>query len=53
MKGRILLIEDHRDIAELVAMHVGDLGMKVEHVTDGEEGLGRASAHEYDLISWI
>ncbi len=50
MNRRILLIEDHRDIAQLIALHLGDLGMEVEHIIDGHEGLRRAREGGFDLI---
>lgn len=50
MSQRILVIEDEREIAELVALHLGDAGFSVETVGDGEEGLRRAMVPEWDLI---
>ena len=42
MEHRILVIEDQRDIAELVRMHIRDLGHQVELAHDGDEGLRKA-----------
>lgn len=50
MKRRILVVEDHRDIAELVALHLRDAGMEVDTASDGGEGLARALGTRYDLV---
>ena len=50
MEHRILVVEDQKDIAELVAMHVRDLGHRVDVVHEGNEGLARASSNEYSLV---
>jgi DNA-binding response OmpR family regulator len=50
MEQRILVIEDQRDIAELVRMHIRDLGHQVEIAGDGDEGLRMARAQSYALI---
>jgi len=47
---QILIIEDQADIADLIAMHVRDLGHRVEVVHDGDTGYGRARAGDFDLI---
>lgn len=47
---RVLLIEDHLDIAKLIALHVRDLGCEVEHVASGELGLERLGERDYDLV---
>lgn len=36
---RVLVVEDHRDIADLVALHLRDAGMTVDVARDGEAGL--------------
>lgn len=36
---RVLVVEDHRDIADLVALHLRDAGMAVDVARDGEAGL--------------
>lgn len=46
----VLLIEDHTDIARLIALHVRDLGCEVEHAQSGEQGLELARAGRYDLV---
>ena len=50
MAQRILLIEDNRDYADILALHLRDEGWSVEAAHDGAEGLRRAEADGYDLI---
>jgi DNA-binding response OmpR family regulator len=50
MEYRILVIEDQRDIAELVRMHIRDLGHQVDLAQDGDEGLAKAQTGKYDLV---
>lgn len=47
---RILVIEDNRDIARLVQMHLRDASYRVDTVENGAEGLDRARTSHYDLI---
>jgi DNA-binding response OmpR family regulator len=47
---RVLLVEDDSDIAELVRLHLLDLGCEVHHASDGAAGLARAQAGDYDLV---
>jgi len=47
---QILIVEDQADIADLIAMHVRDLGHRVEVVHDGDTGYGRARSGDFDLI---
>ena len=48
--GSILLIEDHRDIAEMVAEYLEPRGYVVDHAADGICGLHLAVSNDYDLI---
>ena len=50
MLKRILIVEDHQDIANLVAIHLKDNGYEVEMTSDGISGLARAKSGEFDLI---
>ena len=51
MKPRkILVIEDDRDIARLVELHLHDLGYDVQVAHDGVSGLKHALSKPYDLI---
>ncbi len=49
-KRRILLIEDERDIAELVALHLSDLCDELVSAYDGYEGMRLAMSSNWDLI---
>lgn len=46
----VLVIEDDRDIADLVALHLREEGCTVELMHDGQEGLAAAQRQPYDLI---
>ncbi len=46
----ILVIEDDRDIARLLELHLHDGGYDVHVAQDGATGLKHALAHAYDLI---
>jgi DNA-binding response OmpR family regulator len=50
MGQRVLLIEDDRDIAELVQLHLRDEGYEVDYRNDGSEGLAAAKGGTYDLL---
>jgi two-component system OmpR family response regulator len=50
MGRKILLVEDDRETAAYLARGLAEEGHSVEHVTDGQEGLFRASGGNYDLI---
>jgi DNA-binding response OmpR family regulator len=43
-------VEDDRDIAELVRMHLSDLPCEVQIAYDGAVALAEAQAHQFDLI---
>lgn len=46
----VLVIEDDRDIAELVALHLREAGYVVDVVHDGVEGLAAAERNLYDVV---
>ena len=48
-KRRILLVEDEQDIAELVALHLGDLCDEFVVAKDGYEGMRLATSGEWAL----
>ncbi|MFP5461642.1 MAG: winged helix-turn-helix domain-containing protein [Gammaproteobacteria bacterium] len=50
MERRILVVEDQKDIADLIAMHLRDLGHGVDVVHDGGKGYQAARTGRYDLI---
>lgn len=47
---KVLIIEDDRDIAALVEMHLKDLGCQCDVVHDGEAGLECGLKNRYDLV---
>jgi len=50
MQRRVLVIEDHQEIAELVRLHLIDLPCEVDLAFDGTQGLAQAEANRYDLV---
>jgi DNA-binding response OmpR family regulator len=50
MPRRVLVIEDTRDIAELLSLHLKDLGCEVTLADDGLLGFEEARSGGYDLI---
>ena len=50
MERRILVVEDQKDIADLIAMHLRDLGHVVDCVHDGGQGYEAARSGRYDLV---
>lgn len=46
----LLLIEDHRDIAEMIAEYLEPRGYAVDHAADGITGLHLAVSNHYDAI---
>ncbi|HUA76890.1 MAG TPA: response regulator transcription factor [Acetobacteraceae bacterium] len=50
MTYKVLVIEDHREIAELVKLHLKDIDCRVKLAFDGPSGLADAEANKYDLI---
>ncbi|WP_033278726.1 MULTISPECIES: response regulator transcription factor [unclassified Streptomyces] len=47
---RVLIVEDHKDLAESVARGLRRHAMEVELAHDGEQGLSRASSGAYDVV---
>jgi DNA-binding response OmpR family regulator len=47
---RILLIEDHQDIAANISEYFGARGDVVDHACEGAQGLQLAAANAYDVI---
>jgi len=45
-----LVVEDNHDIANLVSMHLQDLGAEVQIANDGNTGLSLARQNHFDLI---
>lgn len=50
VQQRILVIEDERDIANLIRLHLRDLNYAVTVATDGDKGLREATTRPWDLI---
>lgn len=50
MSQRILIVEDNKDLASLLGMHLRDLSYKVDIAGDGLEGLAKAETGQYNLI---
>jgi DNA-binding response OmpR family regulator len=44
------VVEDNQEIAHLVSMHLGDIGIGVDHASDGLVGFREACNKDYDLI---
>lgn len=50
MSERILIVEDQKDINELVALNLENLNYKVTRCLDGNEGLREGLSNQFDLI---
>jgi len=50
MSRNILVIEDNKEIAGLISMHLKDINCDVQTVHDGLDGLQMAEKNPYDLI---
>jgi DNA-binding response OmpR family regulator len=50
MGHSVLVIEDDRDIARLLELHLKDEGYSVTVVPDGEAGLRKALSKSYDIV---
>ena len=46
----VLIIEDDKDIAEVVAVNLADMGLRAERASDGKTGLQKALAGSYSLV---
>ncbi|MBN4080164.1 response regulator transcription factor [Beggiatoa alba] len=49
-KINILVVEDNRDLAHIVAMHLEDLDMNVDKCFNGKDSYQQACKKQYDLI---
>jgi DNA-binding response OmpR family regulator len=47
---RVIVIEDSQEIAELLRLHLSDIGLQVEVCHDGDEGARLLSENDYDLV---
>jgi len=47
---RALIIEDDKDIADVVSLHLRDLGLATDRASDGRAGLAKALENRYALV---
>lgn len=51
MSGKkILIIEDHTDLANILSLHLSDLNYRVKHADDGLKGLDYLEKETFDLV---
>ena len=50
MPDSILIVEDDQDIAELIKVHMQDLGMQVTHCDNGEDAIKEALENDFSLL---
>ncbi len=50
MEKKVLIIEDDREIVDLLGIHLHDLGCLTTPIYDGKEGYEKALSKQYDLI---
>ena len=50
MPRNVLVIEDDKDIARLLDLHLKDEGYSVTVVSDGKTGLAQALSKPYDIV---
>ncbi len=50
MKGTILLVEDHRDLAETISMTLESAGFVIDYAADGIQAIQLASTQVFDAI---
>ena len=50
LQGRVLLAEDSPDIRELVLLYIGETGVDVEAVENGQQAVELAMEQDFDLI---
>lgn len=47
---KVLVVEDDRDIVDLLEIHLKDLDCELEKAYDGNAGLAKATAENFDLV---
>jgi DNA-binding response OmpR family regulator len=50
MDRKILIVEDDRDITDLIEIHLNDYGFKIKKAYTGDDGVKRALSESFDLI---
>jgi CheY-like chemotaxis protein len=48
--ARILIVDDSRVIRDLLSEYLGDLGFSVDEAVDGQDGIDKALADNYDVV---
>lgn len=49
-KGKILIVEDNEQMANVLGLHLSELGYEHAHAADGDTGLSMALSEKYELI---
>ena len=49
-RKKILIIEDHTDLANILSLHLSDLDYEVKHADDGLKGLNYIENESFDLV---
>ena len=49
-RKKILIIEDHTDLAKILTLHLSDMDYKVKHADDGLKGLNLLENESFDLV---
>ena len=47
---KVIVVEDNRDISELIKLHLNDIGIQVDVYYDGIDGWNKIKHSDYDLI---
>lgn len=50
MPHKVLVVEDDLDIAGLVQVHLKELALDVEHVSNGESAMAKLMLDQYDIV---
>ena len=50
MQHKVLVVEDDLDIAGLVQVHLKELALDVEHVSDGESAMAKLMQDHFDIV---
>ncbi len=48
--SQILIVEDNQELADLIAIHLKDLGFLIDHCKNGNDGLEAALNRNYELV---
>jgi two-component system, OmpR family, alkaline phosphatase synthesis response regulator PhoP len=49
-KNRILVVEDDKNIVDLLGIHLSEIGFEVDTASNGSDGLTKAMSGNYDLL---